>query len=128
MTYRDSSVALAELFAADRTPPPDLWRQPLTASRLLQDQVWGRVHARRLDGPHGSKGRDLLDGVAYIELRPPVLARALEPCPLPVRTLDALHLATMESLRGHGQAIELASYDTRPLAAARSLTIPVRPF
>ena len=128
MIYLDTSVALAQLFAEDRQPPQDLWQEALTASRLLQYEVWARVHARRLEAAHGDKVRDLLDGVAYIELTPMVLARALEPFPVPVRTLDALHLATMDFLRGRGQAIELASYDTRLLAAARALRIPTRPL
>jgi hypothetical protein len=68
----------------------------------------------------------LRDGVAYIELAPPGLARALDPFPLPVRTPDALHLATMEFGRGHGQAIELASSDARPLAAASIARVPTR--
>jgi hypothetical protein len=124
--YLDASVALAQLFAEDRQPPVDLWREPLTASRLLQYEVWARVHARRLEASHGDTVRDLLDGVAYIELTPLVLARALEPFPVLVRTLDALHLATMDFVQGHGQAIELASYDARLLAAARALQIPTR--
>lgn len=86
----------------------------------------GALHARRLEAQHGEKVLELLDGVAYIELTPLVLARALEPFPAPVRTLDALHLATMEFLRGHGLTIELASYDARLLAAARALRIPIR--
>ena len=126
MIYLDTSVALAQLFAEDRQPPEDLWRELLTASRLLQYEVWARVHARRLEVLHGDKVRQLLDGVAYIELAPPVLARALEPFAVAVRTLDALHLATMDFLRGRGQAIELASYDARVLAAARALGIPTR--
>ena len=126
MIYLDSSVVLAQLFAEDRQPPEDLWGESLTASRLLQYEVWARVHARRLEASHGDKVRHLLDGVAYIELTPPVLARALESFPAAVRTLDALHLATMDFLRGHGQAIELASYDARLLAAARALRIPTR--
>lgn len=126
MIYLDTSVALAQLFAEDRQPPEDLWRGPLTASRLLQYEVWARVHARRLEAQHGEKVLELLDGVAYIELTPLVLARALEPFPAPVRTLDALHLATMEFLRGHGLTIKLASYDARLLAAARALRIPIR--
>jgi predicted nucleic acid-binding protein len=124
--YLDASVALAQLFAEDRQPSEELWREPLTASRLLQYEVWTRVHARRLEAQYGEKVRDLLDSITYIELTPPVLARALEPFPLPVRTLDALHLATMDILRGHGQAVELASYDTRLLEAARALRIPTR--
>jgi predicted nucleic acid-binding protein len=126
MIYLDASVALAQLFAEDRQPSEDLWREPLTASRLLQYEVWARVHARRLEARHGDKVRDLLDGVAYIELTPLVLARAMDPFPVPVRTLDALHLATMAFLRGRGQAVELASYDGRLLAAARALEIPTR--
>jgi predicted nucleic acid-binding protein len=124
--YLDASVALAQLFAEDRKPAEDLWQEPLAASRLLQYEVWTRVHARRLEPLHGEKVRDLLDGVSFIELTPPVLFRALEPFPVAVRTLDALHLATMEFLRSHGQAIELASYDARLLAAARALRIPAR--
>jgi hypothetical protein len=37
--------------------------------------------------------------VVLIELAPAVLSRPLEPFPLPVRTLDALHLASIEFLR-----------------------------
>ncbi len=36
--------------------------------------------------------------VALVELHAPVLARALEPFPVAVRTLDACHLATAEFL------------------------------
>ncbi len=61
--------------------------------------------------------------VALLELAAPVLARALEPFPMPVRTLDALHLASLESLRSHGQPIRLASYDERLLSAARRLGV-----
>ena len=45
---------------------------------------------------------------------------------MPVRTLDALHLATMDFVQGHGQTIELVSYDARLLAASRALRIPTR--
>ena len=126
MTYLDSSVALAQIFAENRRPPEDLWEEPLAASRLLHYEVWNRVHARKLGRSHGDKVRDILDAVSVVELTPLVLARALEPFPTPVRTLDALHLATMDFLRDHGQRIELASYDTRLLTGARALAIPIR--
>jgi hypothetical protein len=54
-----------------------------------------------------------------------VLGRALEPFSVPVRTLDALHLASIEFLRGSSQTVELASYDDRLLGAARALGMPV---
>jgi hypothetical protein len=63
--------------------------------------------------------------VAFIELRPDVLARALDPFPVQVRTLDALHLASIEFVRRHDRSLELASYDERLLQAARALEIPI---
>jgi hypothetical protein len=42
-----------------------------------------------------------------------------------VRTLDALHLASITFLLGRGQTVELASYDDRLVAAARALAVPI---
>ena len=123
MIYLDSSVALAHLLAEDRAPPDALWRQSLVSSRLLEYEVWNRIHARRLGDSHGDAVRELIGRLALIELVGPVLARALEPFPIPVRTLDALHLASIQFLCAHRQAVELASYDDRLLAAARVLDI-----
>ena len=125
MIYLDASVALAHLLVEDRIPSEQLWEESLVSSRLLEYEVWTRIHAQKLGQSHGDEVRALIGRVALLELAPPVLARALEPFPRPVRTLDALHLASMEFLRAHGQAVELASYDDRMLAAARALTIPL---
>ena len=125
MIYLDTSVALAQLLAEDRYPPASLWEEPLVSSRLLEYEVWTRLHAQGLGRSHGESVRLLLGRLAFLELAPPVLARALEPFPTSVRTLDALHLASIEFLRGHGQKVELASYDDRLLAAARAMRIPV---
>jgi hypothetical protein len=123
--YLDSSVALAHLLAEDRVPPDDFWHQPLVASRLLEYEVWNRVNARKLARSHGDEVRALLGRVALIELAPPVLTRALEPFPRPVRTLDALHLASIEFLRARAQSVELASYDDRLAACARAMGITI---
>ena len=128
MIYLDTSVALAHLLAEDRRPPDALWRQPLIASRLLEYELWARLNARRLGASHGELARRLLERLAILEMLPNVLARALEPFPAPVRTLDALHLASIEFLRGRGQTIELASYDERLVVAARELGIPIAPL
>lgn len=124
MIYLDTSVALAQLLAEDQAPPERLWQESLISSRLLEYEIWTRIHARRLGPSHGDHVRALVGRIALLELAPPVLARALEPFPTPVRTLHALHLASMEFLRAHGQAVTLASYDDRLLAAARALRIP----
>ena len=125
MIYLDSSVALVHLLAEDRSPPEAIWKAPLISSRLLEYEVWNRLHARGLGRSHGNEVRALIGRLALIELDPPVLARALEPFPVPVRTLDALHLASIDFLRSRRQAVELLSYDERLLTAARALRIPL---
>jgi hypothetical protein len=125
LIYLDTSVALAHLLAEDRTPPQQLWREDLISSRLLEYEIWTRIHARKLTASHADEVRSLLGRVALIELSPPVLARALEPFPKPVRTLDALHLASMEFLRNQGQSVSVAVYDSRLLDAARALRFPL---
>jgi hypothetical protein len=61
--------------------------------------------------------------VNLTEMSDAALARALEPLPVAVRTLDALHLATIEFLRNQGESVTLVSYDNRLLTAARALGI-----
>jgi predicted nucleic acid-binding protein len=116
--YLDTSVALAALFAEARRPPDRLWREPLTASRLLEYELMVRIHHRGLGSSAAAAARALLAGMALVELDPKVLARALLPFVPPLRTLDALHLATMDFLRQQGQSVELATYDQRLAAAA----------
>ncbi len=97
------------------------------SSRLLEYEVWNRVHAYGLTGSHANEASVLLIGIELVEMERPVLARALEPLPLPLqlRTLDVLHLATMRFVRGRTDAMELASYDNRLAAAAQALGIPL---
>jgi predicted nucleic acid-binding protein len=123
--YLDTSVALAYLLTEDRSPPESIWQESLISSRLLEYEVWNRIHARGLGRSHGEEARSLIGRLALIELAPPVLARALEPFPIPMRTLDGLHLASIEFLRARRQTVELASYDERLLAGARALHIPL---
>jgi predicted nucleic acid-binding protein len=121
LIYLDTSVLLAQLFAEDRSPPDGFWSQGFVASRLLEFEVFNRVHARSAAATHAADARQLLDRVNLLEMSGPVLVRALLPFAQPVRTLDALHLATMDFLRNQGLALELASYDRRQAAAAVGL-------
>jgi predicted nucleic acid-binding protein len=125
MIYLDSSVVLAELLAEDKRPAESLWEQSLVASRLVQYEVWNRVHARGLTRSHAEATRAVLARLAIVELSAPVLDRALEPFPEPVRTLDALHLATLFFLRGARQEVALATYDDRLRRIASRLEIPL---
>jgi uncharacterized protein len=121
LIYLDTSVALAHLLAEDRFPPEALWQEPLISSRLIEYEIWTRIHARKLARSHGDEARALLGRIAFVELSPTVLVRALEPFPKPVRTLDALHLASMDFIQKQGQRLTLASYDDRLINAARAL-------
>jgi predicted nucleic acid-binding protein len=128
MIYLDTSVALAQLLAEDVTPPLQLWTETLVSSRLLEYEVWTRIHARHLESSHGDPVRQLIARLSLLELAPQVLSRALDSFPVPVRTLDALHLASADFLRQQGQAIRLASYDHRMLRAAAALDIDIYPL
>ncbi len=127
MIYLDTSVALAHLLAEDRRPPDSLWHETLVSSRLLEYEMWTPLHARGLAESHGEAARGLVGRVALLELAPSVLARALDPFPgpAPLRTLDALHMASCGYLIDQGQTVALASYDQRMTAAARSMDIPL---
>jgi predicted nucleic acid-binding protein len=123
LIYLDTSVVLAQLLAEDRKPADSLWSESLVASRLVEYETWTRIHARQLGRSHGTAAGELLARVSYLELSPIVLERALEPFPTPVRTLDALHLASIEYLRAQRLEVRLATYDERMAEAARRMEI-----
>ncbi len=126
MIYVDTSVALAHLFAEDRRPPASLWTETLVSSRLLEYEIWTRMHAREATASRAEAAQAVIARISLLELAPVVLARALDPFPVSVRTLDALHLASCQFLRDRGQRLEIASYDRRMVRAARALGIPLR--
>lgn len=121
MIYLDTSVALAHLLAEDVRPPDALWEETLVASRLLEYEIWNRVHARDLARTHGDAVRLVLARVALLDLAPVVLGRALQAFPAPVRMLDALHLASAGYLRETGADVEIATYDGRMRTAAEAM-------
>ncbi len=128
MIYVDTSVVLAQLLDEERAPPVSMWNEDLVSSRLLEYEVWVRLNARGLSESHGEAARMLIARLALLELDPTVLVRALETFPVQVRTLDALHLASIVFLRDHGQKVRLASYDERLAAAASALGIDTYPL
>lgn len=125
MIYVDTSILLAQLLAEDRFPPEEFWGKSLVTSRLAEYEVWSRINSRRLADSHGDAARDLLSRLALVELLPTVLSRALEPFPAPVRTLDALHLASAHFLRARDRKLSFATYDTSLERAAKALGLKV---
>ncbi len=125
MIYLDSSVLLAAVLAEDRAPPAEFWQATLVSSRLLHYEVMNRLNAYAADAEQTVAAGDLIAGLVLVELSPVILARALDPFPIPVRTLDALHLATAHYLAERRSRLTLATYDQRLAEAARRLGLEV---
>src|SRR5262245_34260495 len=123
--YVDTSVALAHLPSGPRRPPDSFWSETLVASRLLEVEGWNRLHASGRGATHGEPFREVLGRLALLEMNPAVLARAIEPFPTRVRTLDAIHLASALFLTVGGTSVSLATYDARQADAARALGLRV---
>ncbi len=121
MIYLDSSVALAQVLNKARRPTAEFWLSELTSSRLFEFEVVNRVQAYGPGPQRVAIARELLEIVDLVEMTGRTLRRARRPFPVPVRTLDGLHLATMDDLRERGIAPTLASYDARLVAAAEAM-------
>jgi predicted nucleic acid-binding protein len=126
--YLDSSVVLAELFVERRRPPDHFWSGSLVTSRLLEYEVWTQIHAKHVGESRVEDVRFLLQRLNMLDMDPPILSRALDPFPKPIRTLDAIHLASADFLRGQGQEVSIATYDTRMGDVAREMGFELYPL
>lgn len=121
MIYLDSSVILAHVFCEDIRPLPELWSHPLVSSRLAEFESWVRLHAYGKGPTHGQALAQTLARVDLVELSDASCGRVRVAFPTPVRSLDALHLATADFLRTRGLDVRFASYDRRLSDAAVSM-------
>jgi predicted nucleic acid-binding protein len=70
--------------------------------------------------------KDWLEAVDLVLLQRPILARASEPFPTPLGTLDAMHLATALVWKDRtAQDLTMATHDGGLAIAARAFGIPV---
>jgi uncharacterized protein len=99
----------------------DLAGKELLSSTLLT--VEGLRAARRYGEPASERARVGLATITLVPLDQPILDAAAELDPAELRSLDALHLATVLSL---GKDLEcLYCYDTRLSDAAQALGVKV---
>lgn len=124
MIYLDTSVLLADVLAEETRPHPALFDQALVSSRLLLYETRTRLNALGASEQTNAAADERLAKVSMVEMASIVLMRALDPFPVLVRTLDALHLSTLMHLRTRGQRVILCTYDTRMRAAAAALDVP----
>lgn len=136
ITYLDTS-ALLRLIFREAGALEQLVRESdgLVSSELLAVEAPRAIDRLRLQGAlsldeAGSRRAavaEWLEAVDLVLLQRPVLARASEPFPTPLGTLDALHLATalvwQDRMR---RALVMATHDRDLALAARSFGFEVR--
>ncbi len=90
-------------------------------SRLTEYEAWVRLHAYDRAATDGGAMRATLMSMSTLELDPAACSRCFSPFPVPVRTLDALHLAAADYVRAQGVSVEIATYDARMRDAATAM-------
>ncbi len=128
MIYLDTSVALAQILSENRHPPDPFWTNAFVSSRLIQYEIWTRLNGVGSSKAHRQRALELLNLIGVLEMSPEILESIVDGGLPPVRTLDAIHLATMKWMLDERMAFELATYDVRLAIAARTLGINVMSF
>lgn len=77
------------------------------------------LNAQALAGRREAAYR-ILEGLETVEITRSVLARAAQPLPTPLGTLDAIHLVSAMGWREQSEALVLATHDLALAAAARA--------
>jgi predicted nucleic acid-binding protein len=127
--YIDTSVVLSHVLAEDVRPSADFWdADERVASRLTEYEAWVRLHGYAKGPTHGRTLALTLATVHLLELDDGVCARCRAPFPVPIRTLDALHLATADFLRDQGFTVQVATYDARMRDAALAMGFALAPL
>jgi len=124
LIYVDTSYLLAALFQEPIRPEPSFWRDlPLVSSTLIEDESWVRVHAYERGETHGKFLERVLQHVVLFPVSEEIRERLKSPFPTRIRTLDAIHLATAESIQSQHRKhlVVVASYDAGIQASAVAL-------
>lgn len=124
--YLDSSVALRVILnAPDQLREWRALRAPV-ASALLEVECYRTLHRLRATATRPEEVDDrlaevtkILSAVHLIELTPSVLQSAAQAFEVPIKTLDALHLATAMLWREHVGPLTFATHDHQLARAAR---------
>lgn len=125
MVYVDSSVALSEIFSEGRRPPKAFWNATLVASRLTDLEVRTRATA----SGRAESYRPVIDRLAsrfnFLDITDEVLELIYSGRTAQLRTLDAIHLSTLDYLNRGTRKVPLATYDRRLATAAQAMGFQV---
>jgi uncharacterized protein len=132
--YLDSSVLLRKVlrqagalreWAAIRTGVASALAETECLRTLDRLRLRARLSDRELARRRETVYR-LLDSIEVVEVTAPVLARAAQPLPTELGTLDAIHLATALLWREHsGGELVMATHDAALATAARASGLTV---
>ena len=136
MRYVDTSALLRVLFVEAGSTVPLSARDRPVSSDLLQVEAFRAVDRARLlghldDAQTATKRKELTDLLRKLDLAPidaAVIERARGSFAVPVRALDAIHVATAEVLvaEAGGEPLEFWTHDDRQALAASSRGLDVK--
>lgn len=135
ITYLDTSALLRHVLREPGALAGLRSRDALVSSELIAVESLRAIDRLRLQGALSAEeaasrrevATEWLEAVDLVLLQPPILARASEPFPTPIGTLDALHLSTALVWRDRmRQALVVATHDRDLALAARSFGFEVR--
>lgn len=137
MSYIESSALVAAFIEADRAARKAIRSKDrhITSALTLAEAHRAVLRARLTDRITAEAERRVLRGLQrfarrcdVIAVTEDVLTRAGRPFPIePVRTLDAIHLASVEVLGAQPQLVTVVTRDSRVGENARALGYAVAP-
>lgn len=126
MIYVDASVALAALLEERRRPHDSFWNARCVASRLTDLEVRVRFPERLRERGHASTDLErLLARIEYMEITTQTVELLYREPTSALRTLDAIHLATLDFFNRELGHAALATYDRRLATAAHAMGFQV---
>jgi predicted nucleic acid-binding protein len=125
LIYVDSSVALAEVFGETRRPPREFWDLPLVASRLTDLEMRTRALASGVADRYRLVVDQVAGCISFTEIEPVSVELIYAGGTRGLRTLDAIHLATLAHFNAAPGGTALATYDRRLAAAAQAMGFQV---
>jgi predicted nucleic acid-binding protein len=131
VAYIDSSVALRHVLLGDVAIEHAFALPERISSELMEIECRRVLHRCRMEGELDDESlvaacdrfEALVSALDLVELSAPVKRRAMEAFPLPLRTLDALHLATALEFKARraGEELLVFSFDRGMNLCARAL-------
>jgi predicted nucleic acid-binding protein len=134
IAYLDTSALLRLVLGEPGALTELTSAEALVSSELLAVESLRTIDRLRLQGALSAEEaasrratvNEWLEGVDLVLLQRPVLARTSEPLPMPLGTLDAVHLATALVWRDRTQQpLVVATHDRDLALAARSFGLEV---